>query len=216
MKKKILKPSWLIIILAVFIIAAAVFALLKTANPTLAGTNDRELKSTQSGVTMYVAGSRQEGDYYRVDLCFTLPDDRDWGLAEREEDAVLAVDWVLIPIREEGWMSTNLNEAGEALERCKMIRFPVQVQDGAQLKLTVQKIYVALDDVLDCPALQAKLDAKDSGLVIDCINQPHVSGFDVVVKPEGMTDIAARLLANEIITEAIRGPWIFEFAAGEQ
>lgn len=162
-------------------------------------------------ITMSVAGAHQKGEYFQVDVCYSLPDNRDWILTSRPEDAVLRVDGQSYAIREEGMLDLKTNSDGVATERCQYLLFPAEVQNGANLVLSLQKIYVSEPDKVDCPALQKQLDKRKSHIMVACPTEANVGGFGISQKPDSMDGETAREFALDILTDARRGPWVFHF-----
>ncbi len=163
------------------------------------------------GITMSMAGAHQEGEYFEVDVCFSLPDNRDWLLTSRPDDAVLNVNGQEYAISEEGVLDLRFASDGAATEKCQYLLFPVAVEDGANLILFLKKIYVSEPDQVDCPALQKQLDARKSNIKVTCPTESNVGGFGVAQKPASMDNETAHEFALDILTDARRAPWVFHF-----
>jgi hypothetical protein len=169
----------------------------------------REL--TINDIAISVVGTHQEGEYFQVDVCYSLPDDRDWILTSRPDDAVLRVDGQPYTIREEGVSDLKFNSDGIASEKCQYMLFPVEVKNGANLVLSLKKIYVSEPDKVDCPALQKQLDELKSNIRVTCPTEANVGGFGVTQKPSSMDSDTAQEFALDVLTDARRGPWVFHF-----
>lgn len=169
----------------------------------------REL--TINDITISVVSAHQEGEYFQVDVCYSLPDDRDWGLASRPEDAILKVNGKSFTIREEGLLDVKFNSDGVASEKCEYLLFPVEVQNGANLVLFIKKLYVSEPDKVDCSALQKQLDERKSGIKVSCPTEANVGGFGIAQKPVSMDSEAAQEFALDVLTDARRGAWVFHF-----
>ena len=163
------------------------------------------------GVTMSVDGAHQEGEYFQIDMCFSLPNDRDWLLTSRPEDAVLHVNGQAYTIREEGVLDVKFASDGAQTEKCQYLLFPVEVENGANLVLFLKKIYVSEPEKVDCPALQKQLDERKSNIRVACPTESNVGGFGVTQKPSSMDNETAREFALDILTDARRAPWVFHF-----
>jgi hypothetical protein len=162
-------------------------------------------------ITMSVVGAHQEGDYFQVDVCYSLPDDRDWLLTSRPEDAVLRVHGQAYTLREEGVLELKYNSDGVATEKCQYLLFPVDVENGSNLVLSLEKIYVSEPDIVDCHALQKQLDEYESNIKVSCPTDANVGGFGISQKPASMDKETAREFALDILTDARRGAWVFHF-----
>lgn len=183
----------------------------KNVNLNQNNLNPSLTKSTINDVAMSIVDTHQEGEYFQVDVCYSLPDNRDWLLTSRPEDAVLKVNGKSYTIREEGLLDLKFNSDGVAYEKCQYLLFPVQVQAGTNLVLSLKKIYVSEPDQVDCPALQKQLDERKSNIEVSCPTEAHVGGFGIAQKPSSMDGEAAQEFALDVLTDARKGPWIFHF-----
>lgn len=166
---------------------------------------------TFDGVTMYVSDAHQEGEHFQIDVCFSLPDDRDWLLTSRPDDAVLDVNGETYNVSEEGVQDIKFASDGTVAEKCQYLLFPVKVEDGANLTLSLKKIYVSEPEKVDCPALQKQLDDEKSEIEVSCPTEAYVGGFSVIQKSESMDNETAYEFAHDILTDARRAAWEFHF-----
>jgi len=166
-----------------------------------------------SDVKMEMGGAHQEGELFRVEVCYSVPDERDWTITRRPEDALLRVEGRSIPVREEGLLSFEFDANGKPIKRCEYLDFPVEVTPSSQVSLVIQKIFVSEPEKVDCARLQGQLDALKSGIVVQCPDSTEkgIGGFTVVQKPSGMALTQALEVASDILTEARKGPWEFTF-----
>lgn len=166
---------------------------------------------TGNGITFRLISAHQNGENYQVNLCFTLPDGRDWLLADRGDEVTLSVkDEILFPI-EEGTIDWIISPNGIKTERCEYLLFPVIVdKESGDVKLTLQQISVSPPEALECSAIQNRLDEAKSGIKIACdVGNGH-SGIDILIKPSDLTELAARDIVHEMIIDARHGPWEFD------
>lgn len=168
-------------------------------------------KSTINDVAMSIVDTHQEGEYFQVDVCYSLPDNRDWILTSRPDDAVLKVEGRAYTIREEGLLDLKFNSEGVAYEKCQYLLFPVQVQAGTNLVLSLKKIYVSEPDKVDCLTLQTQLDERKSNIKVSCPTESNVGVFGIIQKPSSVDKESAREFALDVLTDARRGPWDFHF-----
>ena len=169
-------------------------------------------KMTSSEVTMFVSGARQVDKYFQVDVCYSLPDDRDWLLTSRPDDAVLVINNQSYTLREEGVLDLKFASDGMPYERCQYLLYPVVVKDGSSLVLSIKKVYVSEPDQVDCAMLQKQLDDAGSQIKIECPTKIGMGGFVVVEKPATMTSKFAQDIAFDLLTDARLGPWVFQIA----
>lgn len=190
-----------------------------SADASSEAKNDQQRSNSDStvtklafdGITMSVAGAHQEDEYFQVDVCFSLPDNRDWLLTSRPEDAILNVNGQAYTISEEGVLDLRFASDGAVTEKCQYLLFPLVVEDGANLVLFLKKIYVSEPDQVDCPALQKQLDVRKSDIRVMCPTEANVGGFGVAQKPSSMDNKTAYEFALDILTDARRAPWVFYF-----
>lgn len=156
---------------------------------------------------MEVKGAAHFNDYFRVSVCFNVPDNRDWNISLKPLDAVLEVNGQEYRVAQEG--KALLNDI--ATITCSALDFRVKVSNGQQVKLTIQKIYVPLSETVNCAAMQLQLDLAFNGIKIECLEESHTSGFTVVKWPEKMTFHEALETTENIVTDAKKGPWTFQF-----
>lgn len=168
-------------------------------------------KLSLDGITMSVTGAHQEGEYFQIDVCFSLPDDRDWLLTSRPDDAVLNVNGQTYTVREEGVLDLKFTSDGAVTEKCQYLLFPAEVENGANLVLFLKKIYVSEPEKVDCLALQKQLDERKSNIKVACPTEANVGGFGVIQQPSSMDNETAREIALDILTDARRAPWVFHF-----
>ena len=211
--------GWTCFFLVLIAVSAFVIGNKFSANASSEANNDQQRTNSDSavtnlafdGITMSMAGAHQEGEYFQVDVCFSLPDNRDWLLTSRPEDAVLNVNGQAYTISEEGVLDLKFASDGAETEKCQYLLFPVAVEDGANLVLSLKKVYVSEPDQVDCPALQKQLDAHKSNIKVMCPTESNVGGFGVAQKPSSMDNKTAHEFALDILTDARRAPWVFYF-----
>lgn len=211
--------GWTMFFLLLVALFTFVSSTLSIANAGTAGSNNQQqaisdvsvTELTFDGVTMYVSDAHQEDEHFQVDVCFSLPDDRDWLLTSRPDDAVLNVNGHTYTVREEGVLDIKSASDNVGTEKCQYLLFPVKVEDETNLTLFLKKIYVSEPEKVDCPTLQKQLDDEKSEIKVLCPTEPNVGGFSVIQKPESMDSEAAYEFAHDILTDARRAAWEFHF-----
>ena len=112
--------GWTCFFLVLIAVSAFVIGNKFSANASSEANNDQQRTNSDSavtnlafdGITMSVVGAHQEGEYFQVDVCFSLPDNRDWLLTSRPEDAVLNVNGQAYTISEEGVLDLKFASDG--------------------------------------------------------------------------------------------------------
>jgi hypothetical protein len=137
-------------------------------------------------------------------------DARDWLLTDKGTEIFLSVNGKYVYPVEEGTIEWVLAVDGAKSERCEYVLFPILVGKGATVKLTITELSVSQPEVLDCPDIQKRLDEAKSGITIECHASEGSSGFSIIAKPAEMTELNARELVHQIISDVRIGPWEFE------
>jgi hypothetical protein len=168
---------------------------------------------TVNDITVRLLGSHQNGENYQVDVCYTLPDNRDWLLAYRGNEVILSVqDKTFFPV-EEGTIEWISDTDGSKIERCEYLLFPVIIDEQiTNVKLSLQQISVSPPEALDCLAIQKELDEIKSEIKIRCNLGDGSSGVDILSKPENLTYLAAKDIVYNVIIDAHTGPWEFDIS----
>jgi hypothetical protein len=213
-KDFIVRLGWAFFIFAALAFGATVMVNASGKESINVGQGNSNLPSekiTNNEVAMFIQDAHQESEYFQVDVCYSLPDDRDWLLTSRPDDVLLKMDGQSYTLREEGVLDVKFTSSGKPTERCQYLLFPVTVKDGSTLSLSVKKIYVSEPDQVDCTILQKQLDDADSGIKVECPTELGLGGFTVVENPVAMTRESAQDEASNLLTDAHTGPWDFEF-----
>lgn len=167
-------------------------------------------KALVNNITIRLIGAHQNGDYFQVDLCYTLPDGRDWLLADKGNEVFLSVNKENVYPIEEGTIDWVYGLDGVKVERCEYLLFPVVIEKGAtDIKLTVTQISTSEPEILDCPNIQKKLNEANSGVIIECFAGEGNSGIKILENSTNMTETDVRELVHKIIVDAQTGPWEF-------
>lgn len=170
-----------------------------------------EKKVEANGIIVRLTKAFQNGDHFQVNLCYTLPDDRDWLLVDKGNEVFLKVKGQAIHPIEEGTIAWIFTADGVKSERCEYLLFPTVVDKGITgLGVTITQLSVSQPEVLDCPAIQKRLDDAKSNLAIECVREEGTSGFNILKKPVGMNELDARELVHKVVVDARSGPWEFE------
>ncbi len=172
------------------------------------------------GVDIELRSVQRQGEFIRADFCYRLPSSDDWELGITAEDVVLTVGGVDIPQRyaalTEGMYDGNVKGS----RRCAYIVFPVPADlKENEYTITIYRFLTSTPDVPDCNKTQEKLNQAQAGIVIQCFDEVTdsggVSGFDIIQKPDDMSDVQARKLVNDSFSEIVQGPWIFPITLPE-
>jgi hypothetical protein len=177
------------------------------------GTNSvRPQSVTANGVTFELLSARTTPNGVDVSVCYSLPEgSTSWALGNSPSaQAKLVVGGQLL--LGDGWSFLNFRNdaAGNPTHRCDALHFngaaPASLTGST---LTLQTLEHDIPEQLECPPLQAQLDAKQTGIVIKCHTEPGVGSFEIDQAPPGMSQEDAFKTVNQLITRPITGPWTF-------
>lgn len=161
-------------------------------------------------ITLDLVRGYQDEDHFQVDICYTLPDQRDWLIDISPSDTLLKINGENYAVSEARMSSRNKGLDGNFNMRCEGLLFPVQQTTvGTPFQISISKIFVSESETIDCPLIQKKIEVKQPGILIQCANGKHMSGFHAISWPAEMTQKVANELAHDIVNDAQTGPWIF-------
>ncbi len=189
--------------------------------PIVALSKDKfPIAKIKSNIKIELLNVQLDAGFLYADICFDFPSDNPaWSLGDPTnlklsngvaEIGVYSIE--LIPDSKTGELKKD--DKGKYIGRCDHVGFPLS--DGfalENLKVSIGKLVTDMPDSPDCNKAQAKLDSKNSGIKIKCINEPGRSGVEAVVKPKDMDDVQAQKLITDVLTESVDGPWEFEIGA---
>jgi hypothetical protein len=168
-------------------------------------------------ISMKLISAHTEGSGYRVEVCYNLPDQRDWQLTYPGEPqgASLSLGNTKVRPVEEGTMYWKYDQNGKITQRCQYLFFAVRipVQTDA-LSLTIDRLYARRPGQSDfCLEVSRKMVERNYNVTIDCMK---VNGFEGIVYVKFPTDL---LLIDPVFKRIFRdmkwdfyhGPWTFTF-----
>ena len=195
------------------------------------------------GFDISVTNFRYENEELRVDLCFQVPNTADWRvwdaslqtgntkfllstIAPRELTQTLPdgkrrvttyssdITWQEIP---------HDGQPDYLCETLGFITFEPEVNlaqvDLTQVKLIVHSIGALPREGEECSVyldrVQSQLDARGTGIKVDCVTRDEGSQVVITQKPAGMSQSEAEEMVARmnIDTSLVKGPWIFDAAS---
>lgn len=99
---------------------------------------------TVNNVTMRLINAHTEASGYRIEVCYTLPDQRDWLLTypNLASDTVLVTADMKVAPSEEGTMYWKYDQRGIATQRCQYLFFSARLPSQTNiLTLRIGKLY---------------------------------------------------------------------------
>lgn len=180
---------------------------------TVAQQAERDEQASASaslgGIGVQASNFRLEGKSLLADLCYDRPSEADWLLGvpvlELAGRGISAFSVSLVEYRD-GPTSSG--------QRCDTVSFPIEGgADLASFRIVVPRLEISWPDRLDCAAAQRELDSTNSGIAIQCVTEEGYSGYEVVQRPESLSEeaIAAQILAAFQKSIGLwEGPWALE------
>jgi hypothetical protein len=166
-------------------------------------------KQQVNGIEVEIVGKQVMDNFLLVDICFQVPDNKDWLLGARPEDIVLTVGTQTIS--HSGWsvIDEKTNDDG-TMVRCVQVKFQLSGQeDLSKFGITVNHLITSIPEIPDCDKAQAKLDKKNTGIKIKCTKTESLFSYEVKQKPEKMSSYEVQQSIDAAFRESIDGPWAF-------
>lgn len=192
---------------------------------------------TNLDIEVSVANFRVEGNEVLVDACYQLPDDLDWTV---DKATIVTTNSVTLPlsagsgleftqtlddsrkrITTFGETSITSEETDESAEvpnhRCDTLYFGpiVKNADLSSFKLTIHSLIAIPREGQECQTflnqVQPALDAKNTGVQIDCTQDEGGARIYVVQKPDSMSqEEAEAVVSANTMPNTVQGEWLFE------
>ncbi len=167
------------------------------------------LSQSVNAIEVELLSVQKAGEYLQANLCYQLPSEADWLLGDRAEDVILNDGKNSIPMWGYRMMDLQTSSEGIPTKRCDVINFPItEDQDLSHMTITIYRLVTSIPEVPDCSLAQKKLDLE--GIVIQCNDAEGFFGYEVIQKPESLTDIQTSDIVHESFMEIVNGPWNFE------
>lgn len=170
------------------------------------------------GIEITASKLRRSGDMILVDVCYPLPDKKDWQLRE------VSLEYGDRIIHEYGtaWIEESENPATVITpgQRCVKLSFMAEQVRGFSgwYLVTIGVLYAEPHEGEFCTTfleeVQQALDQRETGIQVKCA-EPPVGGIEISNIPDGMNmEEANEFLQSKDFRysfRTIQGPWIFEF-----
>ena len=172
---------------------------------------------------MTASNLRHQGDRLFVDVCYEIPDNRDWTIFDalfRYENGSRQVEEPLL-----GSSLISLQQAGEGTnkgQRCDTLEFRLWPElEISNPSLAVLSIGAYPREGMTCAwylaEVQSRLDAQAKGIRIDCEEVPHSFKLTVVKWPDQISQAEAEGIVYQVFLDSIsqKGPWIISLEQGD-
>lgn len=204
--------------LALVILIALYIVLTLQANaPKEAFTSATAEVVFANNVSMNLLSAHTEAGGYRTEICYDLPDQRDWQLTypNERQNTILSVDDIRVSPFEEGTMYWRYDQNGKIVQRCQFLFFVVKVPLQAEsVSLSIGKLYVRKPGQSDfCLEISQEMAERNYTITIDC-TKPN--GFDQTVYVRFPTELLSmdpvfKSIFKDTEWDFYSGPWSFTF-----
>lgn len=189
----------------------------KTDNKNLSTIVTQEAVVSANNIAMKLISAHTEGSGYRVELCYNIPDQRDWLLTypDASQSTILSVAEIEVSPIEEGTMYWKYDQSGKISQRCQYLFFAIQIpsQTGA-ISLRIGKLYARELGKPDyCLEVSQKMVERSYSVTIDCMNVDGMDGLVYVKFPIELLsmDPGFKKIFRDVKWDAYSGPWSFTF-----
>jgi hypothetical protein len=216
----------LILIIAVFLAActsssgqqSAVLPILATAtayiDPSYPNAQVELAAPNQiaSGIEVRMERASVEGKNVNADVCFTLPDTSDWGIASA------SLNYAGTVMQEYGTTLVSLQEPenGGAGLRCDTLTFVVPPDaDLTNATIVIDSIAATPREDEYCsvymPKIQEAMLDRGIGITLDCVDVNGIQTMQITSMPTDMTQQQAEEIVYSPEFYSVPGPWTFSF-----
>ena len=164
---------------------------------------------TASGIDVRMDRAWVEGKNVNADVCFTLPDNSDWGIFA----ASLTYGGILVEQYGTTLVSVQEPADGAAGERCDTLTFVVPPDaDLSNVTVMIDSIAAIPREGEYCsmymPKIQQTLASRGIGITLDC---PDGVTMQIMSLPADMTQAQAEEVVYSDEFYSVKGPWTFSF-----
>jgi hypothetical protein len=143
-------------------------------------------------------------------ICFQMPSAIDWGLSASR----ISVSGREYPFTSGGILTGPgaPDAAITAPERCNEVGFDIGFDDktDTSLTLTIPKLIASVNEVVtEETVAKANKRLAEKGIEFNYINIDHGGNFEILKRPEGLSDEEIGTLIWDALAEQYEGPWVF-------
>ncbi|MCX6060181.1 MAG: hypothetical protein NTW69_18805 [Chloroflexi bacterium] len=165
-----------------------------------------------SGIEVRMERAAVDGKNVNADVCFSLPDNSDWGIASA------SLNYGGIILSEYGTTLVSLQEPanGQPGQRCDTLIFVVPPDaDLSNSTIVIDSIAATPREGEYCsvymPKIQQAMLERNTGIVLDCVDVNGVLTMQIISMPPGMTQEQAEQVVYNDEFYSVKGPWSFSF-----
>jgi len=161
---------------------------------------------TVNGIEIQISNVRVSKQFVAAEVCLQLPNAADWGM----EDIRLTSGEITITDYKYCCGEQRSSPDGNKVFRCDDLLIPIEPKmDLSEFTITIGRLATSVPEQPDCDKVQEKLDQAQSGITIKCIHEDYYFGYEILTKPEAMSEQDARKVAELAFSENVFGPWVF-------
>ena len=169
-----------------------------------------------NGVNVSVTRAWQDGKQVNADVCFSVPDDSDWGIwsASMQYGETITSDFGTTLV------SLQPSANGQPGQRCDTVNFYVPPDaELSNVTISIDSLAAVPREGEYCdvymPKIQQALSERGIGIALDCADVNGVMTMQITNRPPEMTQEQAEQIvySDEFYTD--KGPWIFTFNLGQ-
>lgn len=170
-----------------------------------------------NSVSMKLISAHTEGSGYRVEVCYNLPDQRDWLLTYPNAplDTILSVANIDAKPVEEGTMYWKYDSGGNIIQRCQYLSFAVRIPAGVKsVSLNIRTLYARKPGQPDyCLETSREMAERNYTITIDCMEVNNLEGLVYVKFPVELLsfDPVFKNIFRDVKWDTHAGPWSFTF-----
>jgi hypothetical protein len=168
------------------------------------------LTQSHNGLEIQLVASYADGDDLFVTLCYQQPSGFNWVPGRHPDDAAITVAGSSYDSSYLEIIGFRASPESTVTYRCDRIRFVVPSQPPGQVfRLTITNMVGEAPTSSDCPEAKRRLEAEGTGIRIECLEDS--GGYALLERPQGMTDLEAAHIVDDLTGEVFAGPWEFDF-----
>ncbi|MBI5954164.1 MAG: hypothetical protein HY865_21100 [Chloroflexi bacterium] len=178
-----------------------------TAQVQLAAPNQ-----TASGIEVHMDRAWVEGKNVNANVCFTLPDNSDWGIAS----ASLTYSGILVEQYSTTLAGLQEPSDGSIGVRCDTLTFIVPPDaDLSNVTVMIDTIGATPRGDEYCsvylPKIQQAMLERGTGIALDCVDVNGTLTMQILSIPASMSQIQAEEIVYSPEFYTVKGPWSFSF-----
>jgi len=165
-----------------------------------------------SGIDVRMEKASVDGKNVNADVCFTLPDTSDWGIASA------SLNYGGTVLQEYGTTLVSVQEPanGGAGLRCDTLTFVVAPDaDLSNATIVIDSIAATPREDEYCsvymPKIQQAMLDRGTGITLDCVDTNGSLAMQIINKPAEMTQEQAEAIVYDPEFYSVKGPWTFSF-----